>query len=203
MRTITHIVIHCSATREGQSFTADDIRSWHKAKGWKDIGYHFVIRLDGTVERGRDEDQPGAHVENHNSTTIGVCYVGGLDAWGKPTDTRTTAQKEAMQRLVELLVKKYPTAQVVGHRDFPGVKKDCPCFDAKAWWLGVRYAVPVIPAAPAPAPAAGPRFHTVQPGDTLWSLAQRYGVKPSDIYLAPVPTDLQVGRTLVITGGNK
>lgn len=146
---IRRIFIHCTATREGQAIDAATIRKWHLGKGWNDIGYHFVIRLDGSVERGRPEHVPGSHVQGFNTGSIGVVYVGGLDAQGKAKDTRTPAQLAAMARLVGELVKAYPAAEVMGHRDASpdedgdGVVekhewlKDCPCFDVKAWWSGV------------------------------------------------------------------
>ena len=93
MRPIDSIIIHCSATPEGKHFTAADIRRWHKAQGWSDIGYHYVILLDGTVQEGRPISQPGAHCKGMNARSIGICYIGGLAADGKtPKDTRTTAQ---------------------------------------------------------------------------------------------------------------
>ncbi len=132
MRRITHIVVHCTATPEGRPHTAADIRQWHKAKGWQDIGYHYVVRLDGTVEKGRDEAVAGAHVANYNSETIGVVYVGGIDkATFKAKDTRTPAQKSALLKLLKELKQRYPNAAIRGHRDFPGVAKACPSFDAK------------------------------------------------------------------------
>ena len=134
MRKISAIVIHCSATPEGRVFTAKDIDGWHRKKGWAGIGYHYVIRLDGTIEKGRKEDIPGAHVSGHNFDTIGVCYIGGLDAEGqKAKDTRTQAQRASLRKIVDDLLAKYPKARVCGHRDFPGVKKDCPSFDVAAW----------------------------------------------------------------------
>ena len=129
MRTIKEIIVHCSATKEGINFHAKDINLWHKQRGWKCIGYHYVIDLDGTVERGRDEASIGAHVTGHNRYSIGVCYIGGLDVNGKPKDTRTPAQKSALLDLLFLLKQKYPKAVIYGHRDF--ANKACPCFDAK------------------------------------------------------------------------
>lgn len=128
------IVIHCSATRGSQNFTAADIRRWHLDKGWKDIGYHYVIRRDGTVEPGRVENAIGSHVQGHNADSIGICMVGGIDdkTW-KPADNFTPAQWRSLRTLVERLVKKYPSAKVLGHRDFPGVQKACPSFAAKVW----------------------------------------------------------------------
>ena len=132
MRKITHIVIHCTATPEGRPHTVADVRKWHKAKGWADIGYHWLIRLDGTIEQGRSEAIAGAHVEGWNATTIGVVYVGGVDAVNfKPKDTRTKEQKAALRSLIAKLRRQYPGAEVLGHRDFPGVKKACPSFDAR------------------------------------------------------------------------
>lgn len=135
MRDIKHIVIHCSATPENKHFTARDIDNWHKKRGFKKIGYHYVVLLDGTIERGRSDEEVGAHVAGHNSNSIGICYIGGVDADDikKAEDTRTTAQKSALKKLVIELTKKYPEAKVLGHRDFPKVAKACPSFDVKAW----------------------------------------------------------------------
>lgn len=141
-RTITDIVVHCTATRAWQDFSADDIRRMHKAQGWSDIGYHYVVRLDGTIENGRDVDIIGAHVEGHNKNSIGVVYVGGLDNQGKAKDTRTENQKNSLLLLLMDLRKLYPKAKISGHRDFSPDKngdgtispdefiKACPCFDA-------------------------------------------------------------------------
>lgn len=129
------IVLHCSATRGIQaSIGANDIRQWHKAKGWKDIGYHYVIKRDGTLESGRVLDEIGSHVQGHNANSVGICLVGGLDntTW-KPVDNFTAAQWKTLTSLVARLVKIYPTAKVLGHRDFPAVQKACPCFAARVW----------------------------------------------------------------------
>jgi N-acetyl-anhydromuramyl-L-alanine amidase AmpD len=143
-RTITDIVIHCTATRAWQDYSADDIRRMHKAQGWADIGYHYVVRLDGTIEPGRDVDKIGAHVSGNNTHSIGVVYVGGLDNQGKAKDTRTENQKNALLNLLLDLRRLYPNARISGHRDFsPDLNgngtiepyewvKQCPCFDAKA-----------------------------------------------------------------------
>ncbi len=128
------IVLHCSATRPTQDIGVVEIRQWHKARGWKDVGYNYVIRRDGTVEPGRAENAIGSHVQGHNADSIGVCMVGGIDdkTW-KPADNFTPAQWRSLRTLVERLVKKYPSAKVLGHRDFPGVQKACPSFAAKVW----------------------------------------------------------------------
>lgn len=133
MRNITEIIVHCSATREGMDFHASDIDMWHKQKGWKGIGYHYVIDLDGTVETGRPLTQTGAHCTGHNRHSIGICYIGGLDECGLPCDTRTEAQKTALLHLIRMLKELFPQAKVYGHRDFAA--KACPCFDAKKEWL--------------------------------------------------------------------
>jgi len=135
----THIVIHCTATPEGRDVTAKDVDRMHRQRGFNGIGYHYVIKLDGTIEKGRPEDAIGAHVEGQNSTSIGISYVGGVDAndINKALDTRTEAQKKSLLKLIKQLREKYPKAQVLGHRDFPGVKKACPCFDAKTEYLRV------------------------------------------------------------------
>ncbi len=131
METIKYIAVHCTATPEGRHHTSKDIKSWHKAKGWSDIGYHFVVQINGNVEKGRSEKVPGAHVQGYNSNSIGVVYVGGCDKDMKPKDTRTTAQKVSLLNVLRQLKDKYPEAVILGHRDFPNVNKACPSFDAK------------------------------------------------------------------------
>ena len=134
MRQIDEIIIHCSATRAGMNFTAADIKRWHRQRGWRTIGYHFVVDLDGMIEVGRPVAQVGAHCINHNANSIGVCYIGGLDAQGHPADTRTVEQKRALRTLLEVLVRQY-CAPVYGHRDF--AQKACPCFDAHAEYADI------------------------------------------------------------------
>ena len=131
-RSIHYLVVHCSATPEGRDHTAKDIDDWHKQRGFNEIGYNYVVRLDGTVEEGRDVNKIPAHVTNHNKDSIGICYIGGIDRNTlQPKDTRTDAQKEALKRLLLELRALYPDAKILGHRDFAGVAKACPCFDAK------------------------------------------------------------------------
>ena len=127
-RDINEIILHCSATKEGRDFCAADIRRWHLQRGFNDIGYHFVVKLDGTVERGRDINLTGAHCLHHNRRSIGVCYVGGLDRAGRPADTRTPAQRLALPALVRRLRRHHPRATIHGHREFAA--KACPCFNA-------------------------------------------------------------------------
>ena len=128
MRAITLIIIHCSAVKPDQTSSRDEIDEWHKERGWKyGIGYHYVIRRDGTIERGRAEEMVGAHCVGHNSHSIGVCYEGGLDIRGRPADTRTEAQRRTLRKLLEQLHRAYPRALIVGHHDL-NPQKDCPCF---------------------------------------------------------------------------
>jgi N-acetylmuramoyl-L-alanine amidase len=133
-RSTNYIVIHCSATRALHDIGAKEIRSWHKAKGWRDIGYHFVIRRYGAVEKGRGVDEIGSHVQGYNAASVGICMVGGLnnDTYA-PEANYTPAQWAALKLIVRQMVAKYPKAKVLGHRDFPKVAKACPCFDAKPW----------------------------------------------------------------------
>ena len=128
MRTITLIVIHCSAVRPGQRSSAKDIDQWHKDRGWKGIGYHYVIRRDGSIEKGRDISEVGAHCYPHNSHSIGICYEGGLNEKGEAADTRTPEQKEVLRELVVQLHRKFPKALIVGHHDLEP-SKPCPCFE--------------------------------------------------------------------------
>ena len=127
MRTITLLVILCSAVRPDQTSSAAQIDIWHRRQGWKlGIGYHYVVRRDGQIEPGRPEWMVGAHCKNHNAHSIGICYEGGLDARGQPADTRTLEQKLAMVQLLEVLHRKYPKALIVGHHDL-NPHKACPC----------------------------------------------------------------------------
>lgn len=126
---VKNIIIHCSATPPGRDIGAAEIREWHKQRGFRDIGYHFVVRLDGTVETGRPLGEYGAHCLGKNESSIGICYVGGVAEDCKtPADTRTAAQKKALDDLVAQLIFTFPWAMVYGHRDFAA--KACPSFDA-------------------------------------------------------------------------
>lgn len=130
MNKITELIVHCSATAEGKDFTTADIRRWHKAQGYSDIGYHYVVYRDGSIHQGRGEAIMGAHCKGHNAHSLGICYIGGVAADGKtPKDTRTAAQTAALRALLVRLKKKYPDAKIYGHRDFAA--KACPSFDAR------------------------------------------------------------------------
>lgn len=129
MRTITLIIIHCSATPEGKSLSAEACRFDHiHHRGFRDIGYHFYITRDGDIHRGRPLEKVGAHCRDHNSHSIGICYEGGLDADGKPMDTRTMEQRGSLLALLRQLRMFYTNALIVGHHDLNPMK-ECPCFD--------------------------------------------------------------------------
>lgn len=128
-RYINEIIVHCSATPEGKDFTIADIKKWHLARGFSDIGYHYIIYRDGSINKGRDESKIGAHCTGHNSHSIGVCYIGGVTKDGKtPKDTRTDKQKASLLSLLRELKRKYPKASIHSHRDY--ASKACPSFDA-------------------------------------------------------------------------
>lgn len=130
MRAINEIIVHCTATPEGREVTVSDINRWHQERGYDGIGYHFVVDLDGNIHQGRVIERVGAHCKGHNAHSIGVCYVGGLASDGKtPKDTRTIAQRAALEAVLRQLKGQFPKAKIYGHRDF--ANKACPCFDAQ------------------------------------------------------------------------
>ena len=131
LQEVRYLVVHCTATKLSQRVSVEDIERWHKAQGWDEIGYHWYIDRDGHIFVGRSENLAGAHVLGYNHCSIGVCYEGGLNEQGQPADTRTPAQKAVLLFVLRELKKSYPNAIICGHRDFPNVKKACPCFDAR------------------------------------------------------------------------
>ena len=137
MRKLDRIILHCTATPEGRHVDVDTIRVWHKARGWSDVGYHFIIYIDGSVHSGRDVSKTGAHVAGHNATTIGVVYVGGTDAAGKAKDTMNAAQETAFVNLVKHLRDEYGPLTLHGHNEYAA--KACPSFIVKdkfKWLVG-------------------------------------------------------------------
>ena len=136
MRKITEIIIHCSCTPEGRNIGATTILGWHKERGFSDIGYHYVIRLDGTIEEGRPIEQIGAHCQGHNRNSIGICYIGGLSQDRQPKDTRNVAQYRAMTQLLEQLHEQFPEATIHGHSEF--ANKACPCFNVNEYLRSIK-----------------------------------------------------------------
>lgn len=138
MRQIKQIIIHCSATPEGRDIGAASIRRWHKEKGFSDIGYHYVIRLDGTIEKGRPIEQVGAHCKNYNRNSIGICYVGGTEKDCKtPKDTRTKEQCKAMTELLKQLHRQFPNVTIHGHSEF--ANKACPSFNVNEYLQSINF----------------------------------------------------------------
>lgn len=130
MRNINKIIIHCSATKEGMDFDIKDIKRWHmEDNGWNDVGYHYVIKLDGEIQKGRDIEKIGAHTKGYNKDSIGICYIGGINKEDEPEDTRTDKQKASIWLLIDRIRKRFGNIPVYGHKDF--ARKSCPCFDAQ------------------------------------------------------------------------
>lgn len=135
-RIINEIIIHCSATVEGKDYTTEDIKKWHKARGFSDIGYHYIIYRDGSIHNGRNVNISGAHCTNHNAHSIGICYIGGVDKYNKPKDTRTLEQKNSLKNLLLKLKVLYSKATIHGHCEY--ANKACPCFNVKKEYLNIK-----------------------------------------------------------------
>ena len=136
MRPLDKIILHCSATKEGQHITVETMRQWHLKRGWKDIGYHYVIYIDGSVHKGRPIEQVGAHTKGQNTGSIGICYVGGVEKDGKtPKDTLNELQETAMVNLIKALREEYGDMTLHGHNEYAA--KACPSFKVyeKFNWL--------------------------------------------------------------------
>lgn len=137
---VRYLIVHCSATNPRQDIGAEEIDRWHRKRGWRKIGYHYVIRRSGVVELGRMLDEAGAHAFGYNASSIGLCLVGGVSAarsgvpGGVPENNFTPEQFEALKWKLEELLQRFPKAEILGHRDLPGVTKACPSFDVRAWW---------------------------------------------------------------------
>ena len=132
MRKIDLIVVHCSATRCDQHYSVRALIRDHSDR-FGFTGYHYYVTRGGMVYQTRHEQLIGAHAKGYNQHSLGVCYEGGLDTRGNPADTRTQKQKRALLALLKQLKAEHPQAQILGHRDLPGVKKDCPCFDCSEY----------------------------------------------------------------------
>ena len=151
MRQIKRIFVHCTAGPQNQKIE-DILNYWKKVRGWKDPGYHYIIKADGEVVQLQPENKPSNGVQGYNSTSINVCYIGGVDKQGRPVDNRTDAQKASLATVLRDLHKRFPNAEIMGHRDIWGSdkskwKKMCPCFDVKAE-LDTLLADPIKPIEP-------------------------------------------------------
>lgn len=148
---VRFLVVHCSATPATRDIGAREIELMHRQRGFRTIGYHYVIRRDGAIEKGRPDDQPGAHVQGFNSRSLGICLVGGVKPDGKTAEQNfTTDQYAALEHLLRDLERRYPTAKVLGHRDLSPDRngdgrvsrnewlKECPTFDVIPWWAQAR-----------------------------------------------------------------
>jgi len=133
-----YLVVHCSASQNLPTINAKVIDGWHRTRGFDRIGYHYVIKTDGTVETGRKQDEVGAHVAGYNSNSIGICMIGGVDKAMRSVNNFKPVQFKTLRKLLNDLLKLHPKAVILGHRDFPNVKKDCPCFDVTDWWAGIK-----------------------------------------------------------------
>jgi N-acetyl-anhydromuramyl-L-alanine amidase AmpD len=129
---IKFLTIHCAATPEGRNVKAETVEAWDVAR-FNQPSYHWIVELDGHCHRSLQDDVRGAHTGGHNTGNIGICYVGGCDKGMHAKDTRTPQQRAALLQLVTDYQAKYPGITIRGHRDWPGVKKDCPSFDVRSW----------------------------------------------------------------------
>ena len=136
---VKYLVLHCSGTRCNENYTPEMLQRDHRAMNLRDVGYHFYVRRDGTKTQHRMPLEAGAHCTYYNKCSIGICYEGGLDAKGRPADTRTEAQKITMEELLRSLCVDFPDAEILGHCDLPGVRKACPCFDTRKWLKEIHF----------------------------------------------------------------
>lgn len=135
IKSVDYLVVHCSATKEDQDIGVNEIRRWHRQRGFFDVGYHYVIRRDGSIEKGREDNVPGAHARGFNHRSLGICLVGGVESNGKTAEQNFTPQQyETLKSLLFNLKREYPEATVLGHRDLPNVNKACPSFDMPELW---------------------------------------------------------------------
>ena len=136
IKTVDWIIVHCAATMPSMDIGFVEINKWHMAKGWFGIGYHYVIRRNGVIEKGRPETRPGAHVRGLNEVSLGICLVGGSKEGDAHVaeENFTRQQMQSLESLIEELEHRYPNAPVIGHRDVPNVSKICPSFDVMGWY---------------------------------------------------------------------
>lgn len=148
IKSVKYLVVHCAATPPSRDIGVKEIRAMHKQRGFNDVGYHYVIRRDGTIEKGRADTVMGAHVSGYNAVSLGICLVGGINAKGWSEQNFTPAQFSALAGLLDQLKERHPHAEILGHRDLSPDKnrdgkisrnewmKDCPCFDVRDWLAG-------------------------------------------------------------------
>ncbi len=135
LKSVDYLVVHCSVTKEDVDIGVEEIRRWHRQRNFFDVGYHYVIRRDGTLEKGREDNVPGAHARGFNDKSLGICLVGGVESDGKtPEQNFTPEQYETLKGLLFDLRDDHPGATVLGHRDLPNVNKACPSFDMPQLW---------------------------------------------------------------------
>lgn len=136
-RKIKYLVVHCTATP--QTTTIESIQNhWRKVLGWKSPGYHYIVKPDGTIVNLQPESLASNGVADYNTPSIHISYIGGIDAAGKAIDNRTVAQRNSLAIALYILKQRYPDAVIQGHRDFPKVAKDCPCFHAKLEYASIK-----------------------------------------------------------------
>lgn len=135
LKSVDRLVVHCSATPPSMDIGADEIDRWHRKRGWLQIGYHHVIRRDGTSEFGRPRDAMGAHAKGFNETSLAICLIGGIAEEGEPEFNYTLPQLEQLRLLLDGYRMSLPDVAVVGHRDLDDGKA-CPCFDVGQWYFG-------------------------------------------------------------------
>lgn len=136
MRDIKYIAVHCTATQPKASIAAI-LRYWKDNLGWKSPGYHYIIDVYGNITNLQPEEKLSNGVKGYNQISVNVSYIGGVDEKNKAKDTRTDEQKASLLKILKELKTKYPNAKIQGHRDFPGVNKACPSFDAKSEYAGL------------------------------------------------------------------
>jgi N-acetyl-anhydromuramyl-L-alanine amidase AmpD len=137
LKSVKLLIVHCVANRCNKPFSVESLINTGKQK-WGQVSYHWYVRRNGDIIPLLSESVQGIHVKDYNWCSLGIVYEGGLDEFGHPADTRTEAQKHALIALLRALKADYPDAQILGHRDLPWVKKDCPCFDARAEYLNLK-----------------------------------------------------------------
>ncbi len=188
------IVIHCAATTPTQDIGVKEIRSWHRKRGFTDIGYHYVIRRDGYIEEGRPEHVVGAHAKGFNRHSLAICMVGGVDEDLEPEDNFTRQQYATLENLLNELKVSYPGVDILGHCDLPRVAKACPSFSVRKWLRSLESG------SVKPAPSIA--YVTITPKlNTIWALAKYYGYNPQvmvDLNSELDPAKLQVGQKIKV-----